>query len=191
MQRQVVGLCIKLLDAVHLLHAVSLEYLCIGDERIESDHIHTQRLALTTDELADVAVSMDRQRLAFQLAAGTRCELVAGHEDHHTERQFSHGVRILTRSIHHHDTFSRCGSQVHIVITGTRTNDDLEILGSFDHLGSHFIAADNQGVGIGNGCEQLGLVRIFLQKGYFVTGIRNDLLNSINSLLCERLLGCN
>ena len=189
MQRQIIGCGIELGNRVYLLHAVALEHGCIGNERIECDDVHAQSLALDADQTADIAVGVDRQRLALQLRTRTGSKAVAGHVDHHAQSQLGNGIRILTRSVHHDDTACRSRCKVDIIVTGTGTNDDFELLGGVDDLGRDLVAADDDRIGIGDSLQQLRLVRILLQQRERMTRALYDFANTVDSLLCEGLLG--
>ena len=188
MQRKKVGRSIQLFDRIRHFHAVGFEN--VGrDERVESAHLHAQRLAVTGHDAADVAVSLDSEPFAADLRSGAGGELIARHKNHHAHDQFGHGVRVLPRGIHHDNPFGGAGGQVDVVVTGTGANDDFQFLGGGDYFGRHFVAADNQPVGIFHGRQQIGLVRIFFQQGQFVTRPFNDFAYSVDRRFRKRLFG--
>ena len=191
MQREVVRVLIQFFDRIHFFHAVGLENGRIGDKRIVGDHVHAHRLALAAHQPAHVAVSMDTEGLALNLGTRAGREAVAGHENHHGERQFGHGVGVLARSVHHHD--AACGSrrEVHVVVTGTGTHHDLEVPRRFDDFGRHLVAADNQRIHVGHGREQFRFVGIFFEQGQFVSGAFDDLTDAVYGLLGKGLFRRN
>ena len=191
MQRQKVGRLVKLPDRSGALHAVGLEQCVVRHERIVGDDVHPHRLALAADELADVAVGMDAQRLALNLRSRAGRKTVARHEDHHRKGQFGHRIGVLPGGVHHHDPAGRSGFQVDVVVTGAGTHHDFEILRGGDHFGRHLVAANDQGVDIGHGGEQLRPIGVFFQQGQFVPRLFHNAANALHRLFSERLLGCN
>ena len=83
------------------------------------------------------------------------------------------------------------GSKVDIVVTGTGTNHNLQLLGGIEHLSIDLIRADDQCIGIFHSIKELCLLSIFLQKHQFITCCFNFCLNPIHSCCCERFLCCN
>ena len=132
---------------------------------------------------------MDRQRLALQLRTRTGSKAVAGHVDHHAQSQLGNGIRVLPGGVHHHDAALGGGRQVHVVVAGAGTHHDLQVLRGGDHLGGHLVAADDDRIGIGDSLQQLRLVSILLQQRERMTRALYDFANTVDSLLCEGLLG--
>ena len=83
------------------------------------------------------------------------------------------------------------GFQVDVVVTGAGTHHDFEILRGGDHFGRHLVAANDQGVDIGHGGEQLRTIGVFFQQGQFVPRLFHNAANALHRLFSERLLGCN
>ena len=156
-----------LLGERHLLHTAGCNPRRIRDEGVVGDDVHAQRLTLAPHEFAHIAVGVDAEGLALYLRTRTGRKAVARHEDHHGERQLGHGVGVLPRGIHHHDTARRGGREIHVVVTRTGTNHDLQVLSGIQYLSVHLIATDNHGIGILNRIQQLRLLCIFLQKSQF------------------------
>ena len=191
MQRKEVGNPVKLLDRSHFLHAVGLEDRPVGDERIVGDDIHAQRLALAAHQSADVAVGVDAEGFALEFRTRTRREAVARHEDHHGQRQFGHGIGVLTRGVHHHDAPRRSRRKVHVVVTRAGADHDLQVFRRGDDLGGHLVAADDQRVDVGHGFEQLALVGVFFEQRQFVSGVLDDLTDSVHGFFGEGFFRCN
>ena len=83
---------------------------------------------------------------------------------------------------------SSSGLKVDVVETGTGTHHDFQVLGSVEHLGVNLVGTDNQGIGIGHGCEQLRLVGIFLQQSQGVACTFHFLADALDSSCCEGFL---
>ena len=83
------------------------------------------------------------------------------------------------------------GGEVDVVVTGTSTNHDLQLLGGVEHLGVNLIRTDDQGVGFFHSLQELSLLSIFLEQHQLIAGCLNLCLNAIHSSCCERLLCCN
>ena len=191
MQRQEIGLPVQIFEGIHLLHTVGFEHRRIRDEGVVGDDVHAQRLTLAPHEFAHIAVGVDAEGLALYLRTRTGRKAVARHEDHHGERQLGHGVGVLPRGIHHHDTARRGGREIHVVVTRTGTNHDFEVLRRPDDFGRHLVAADNERIDIGHGGQQLGLVGIFFKQGQFIARVLDDPADAVDSLLGKRLFGRN
>ena len=54
--------------------------------------------------------------------------------------------------------------EVNVIVTGTGTNDNLQVLGCVHYLGVDFVRADNDGINVGNSCEQLCLISILFKQ---------------------------
>ena len=163
--------------------------LLVGEERVQGGDLHAEGLRLLADQPAHVAVGLDAQALALQLAAGGRGEVRAGHEDHQAEGEFRHGVGVLAGGVHHDDAGGRGRGKVHIVIARAGADDDLELRGGGDDLGRHLVGADDDGVDIGHGGDEVALLGIFLQFHDLMAGFRENLHDPFHRLRGERLLG--
>ena len=82
------------------------------------------------------------------------------------------------------------GGKVHIVVTGTGTYHNLELLGGIEYLGINHIATDDDGVDIGHGGKEIGLVAIFLQQYQLIAGCFNHFTDAIDRYLGKWLIGC-
>ena len=134
---------------------------------------------------------MDTQFLAFQLPTGCAVIEIAGSHDHHAESQFSHGVGVLSRCIHHADLVGSSGFQVHVVVSGTGTNDNLQLLGGIQDFGIHLVATDDDGIHVLHGIQQLRLVGIFLQENQLIAPVFfHYLTDTIHCYRSKRFLCC-
>ena len=85
-----------------------------------------------------------------------------------------------------------CGcAEIDVVVTGTGTNDDLQLLGGIEHLGIDLVGAYDEGVDILHGIEQLLLLGVFLEQCQLMACCFNLFANTFDGSCCERLLGCN
>ncbi len=82
------------------------------------------------------------------------------------------------------------GCQVDVVITGTGTHHNLQLLRRIKHLTVHLVRTDNHGVGILHGIQQLCLLRIFLQQHDFVACSLQFGLDTIDSGCCKWFFCC-
>ena len=188
MDGEIVGRGIELLHGVDGLGAAG-DDLLVGEERVQGGDLHAEGLRLLADQPAHVAVGLDAQALALQLAAGGRGEVRAGHEDHQAEGEFRHGVGVLAGGVHHDDLRGGGGGQVDIVVAGARADDDLELRGGGDDLGRHLVGTDDDGVDIGHGGDEVALLGVFLQLHDLMAGFGENLHNPLHRLGGERLLG--
>ncbi len=165
MLKRVGGLCPGLADLLR------------RDERIDGHHAHPQGLGLLADQTANVAESLDSELLALDLSACGRGELVAAHVDHHRDGELGDSVGVLPGSVHH-DHFMGCGSgQIHIVVAGSGTHNDLQILGGVKHFLGDFVGTDDEGVHISDSRDELRSVSIFLNRREFVSRCGDNLLD--------------
>ena len=104
---------------------------------------------------------MDTELLSLELAARGAIIKVAHGIYHQAKSELGHGIGVLAGGVHNTYAMSRCGGEVYIVVACTGTYHDLELLGGIEHLGIDHIAADNDGIGIGHGSQQVGLIAIF------------------------------
>ena len=82
------------------------------------------------------------------------------------------------------------GGEVDVVETGTCAHHNLQLLGGVEHLSVALVGADDEGVGIFHGLEQLGLLGVFLEQHELVAGCLYFLAYALYSCSCERLLCC-
>ena len=146
----------------------ALDDLLIGEEGIDGLDLHPECRSLAADEPADVAEGLDTQGLALDLGACGGGELGARHENHQRDGQFRDGVAVLSGGILHDDAMGRGGGKVHIVIAGACTHDDLEPFRGVQHLCGHLVGTDDHRIGIRDGSDQVGLLRIFLKGDEFM-----------------------
>ena len=164
--------------------------LPVREERVERGDRHAEGAGLRADQAADVAVSLDAEALPRELAARRGRELGPGHEDHHREGEFRHGVGILAGGIHHHDAAGRSGGEVDIVIAGAGTDDNPQLRRGGDHLRGHLVRADDHRLRIGRGGLEVRLLRIFFQPDHLVPGLRENPGNPLHRLRGKGLLRC-
>ncbi len=186
--RYIVAGGVELLYGTYRNHAVLLVHRFVGDERVVGVNLHAEAFAVAGNELTHIAVGVDTEAFAVDFGTGAGGKPVAGHEDHQTDGEFRNGVGVLAGSVHYDDLACRSGSEVHVVVSRTRTNDDLEVLGSLDHLGRNLVATDDDGIHIGNGFEKFALVGIFFEDDQFVTGFFHDLPDAVRRHFGKRLL---
>ena len=128
---------------------------------IVSIDVHAEALGDACHVAAYVAIGVDTEFLSLELAARGAIVEVAHGIYHHAKSQLGHGIGVLAGGVHHTYAMSRCGGEVYIVVACTGTHHDLELLGGIEHLGIDYIAADDDGIGIGHGSQQVGLIAIF------------------------------
>ena len=165
----------------HFLRAVSIVGIAF----------HAEAGSHASHITAHIAEGQDTQFLALQLGTCLAVEEVAHGKYQQTEHQLSHSIAVLARSVHHTYVMSGSCIQVHIVVTSTGTHHNLQLLGSIQHLIVHFVAADNQGIGILHGIQKLSLLGIFLQQGQFIACCLYLLADTFHSYGCERLFCSN
>ena len=83
------------------------------------------------------------------------------------------------------------GGQVEVVETGAGAHDDLQVLGGFHDGGRHFVGADDQGVGIGDGGDQFGFTGIFFEQGEGMSVLFGDLADAVHGGLRKGFLRSN
>ena len=160
-------------------------------ECIVGSYLHTEALGDASHVATHVTESQDTQLLALQLRACLAVVEITNGENQQTENQLGNGVGVLTRSILSHHVVSSSSSQVDIIITGTGANDDLEVLGSVEHLGISLVRTDNHRIHILHSIEKLSLLCIFFEQHQFVACSLYFFLNALDSSCCEWLFCCN
>ena len=86
---------------------------------------------------------------------------------------------------------SGSGLEVYVVVAGTSADDDLELLSSVEDLGIYDVATDDDGVDVGDSCEELGLSRILFEEDYFEASFGEDLLDTSYCGSSEGFFGGN
>ena len=82
-----------------------------------------------------------------------------------------------------------CG-EVDVVISGSGTNNYLQLLGGVEHFGIYLVGTDDECVGILHCVEKLLLLCIFLKQGEGVACSLDLCLYALDSCCCEWLLCC-
>ena len=171
------------------MHTGLLDDLC-GAVGIVGIDIHTKALGDAGHVAADVAEGEDAQLLAHELGAALAVvEITDGH-DEQTEDELGHGVGVLARRILGHHVVSRGGGEVDVVVAGTGADDDLQLLGSVEHLGVDLVRTDDHGISILDGVKQLSLLSIFLEQHELMAGCLHFCFDTIHSSGCKRFLCC-
>ena len=116
---------------------------------------------------------------------------VADGIDKHTHDQLGDGVAVLARSVHGNDATGSASLEVEVVVTGTGTHDDFQVLGVVNDLLGDLVGADDKSVGIGNGFIEVVHVGIFLEKSQFVAILLNHFADAVNSNLSKGFFGSN
>ena len=189
MYRNIVALRVELLYGTYRNDAVLLIHCLVGDEGVIGIYLHTEALAVAGNEFTHIAVGVDTEAFAVDFGSRTRSELVAGHEYHQTDGEFCNGVGVLPGRIHYDNLAGRSGCKVHVVISSTCTNNDFEVLGCFDYLCGNLVAADDDGIHVGNRLEEFALVGILFKYDQLVTGFFHYLPDAVRRNFGERLLG--
>ena len=162
----------------------------IGAIGIESRHFHSETLGDTGHIAANLTERMDTDCLVFKFRAGCTVVHIADSHHGHTEHEFRNGIGILTGGILYAYAMGGCRCEIHIVVTGTCTDNDFQILRRIKHLGIHNVTADDQTVGRGYCIKKLLLAAIFFKKGKFITGALHYFSYSVDSCGCKRFFCC-
>ena len=165
--------------------------LLVGEERVEGFHLHAEGLCLGSDETAHVAECLDAEGLALHLRTSSGSELRAGHENHHSDSKFGHGVRVLAGGVHHHHAVRGCRSQIHIVESSACADDDLELRGAIKHLRGYLVRADDDGVDIRHRLHEIRLLGILFQQDNLMPAFFEYFANPCHRCGGKGLLGCN
>ena len=167
---------------VHVLKRVGwfrsgLTDLLRRDERVDGHDAHSQSLGLLADQTADVAESLDADLPALDFSACGRGELVAAHIDHHRDGKLGDSVGVLSRSVHNDHVVRGRRGEVNVVVTGTGTDNDLQLFRCVKHFGCDFVGADDESVHISDGCDELRSVSVLLKSGELVPCSGDDFLD--------------
>ena len=160
-------------------------------ESVVSIHLHTEALSNASHIATYITEGEDTKLLAQEFGARLAVIEIANGIYQQTEYKFGNSIRVLARSILYDNTLLLGISTVYIVVAGTCTNYNLELLSSVEHLRSNLVRTDNHCVGIGYSIKKLLLVSIFLKKNKFVACSFNFCLNTIHGCCCKRLFGCH
>ena len=120
------------------LNAGSLNSLS-RTESIIGNNLHTKALGYASNVTTYITKSKNTQLLAHQFSTTGSIEKVTNTINQKTEHQLSNTVGILTRSIHCYDVVSSSSRQVNIVISGTGTNNNLQVLCCVQYLSVNLI----------------------------------------------------
>lgn len=84
--------------------------------------------------------------------------------DGHTEDELGYCIGVLARGVHDTYVVGRGCGQVDIVVAGSGTYYDFQVLGSVEHFGVDNVAAHDDAVDIFHGVEQFGLFAVFFEE---------------------------
>ena len=168
--------CVHMLKRIGWLRS-GLTDLLRRNERVDGHNTHSKSLGLLADQTADVAESLDADLLALDLGSRGRSELVAGHIDHHRDGKLGDSVGVLSRSVHNDHVVRGRRGEVNVVITGSGTDNDLQLFRCVKHFGCYFVGADDESVHVSDGCDELRSVGVFLKSGELVPCRCDNLLD--------------
>ena len=155
----------------HQLHA-ELGGAGGGDVGVVREDLGVEALQAGGHQGADTAQADDADLLLEEFDAGVLGALplavleggaglrdVAGEAQDVAHGEFGGGDDVGRRGVDHHDTGLGGGLDVHVVQADAGAGDDLQVLRGGDGLGVHLGGgADQDGVDVGDGREQLGTV---------------------------------
>ena len=189
MERNHVALLEELVLAVNSFHSGSLDYACRA-ESIIGIHLHAEAFGYASHVASHVAESQDTELLAEQLRASLAVIEAADSHHQQSEHQFCNGIGVLSGSVLGHHAMS-CGCcQVDVVISGTCTNHDFQLLCSIEHLAVYLVRADNHCIHVGHGSQKLCLLGVLLKQHKLVAGCLNFFSDTLDSSCCERFFCC-
>ena len=166
---------------------VRSDHCLIRAIRIVGIDVHTEALCDTRHVTTDVTERMNTQFLAFQFGAAGSIVQITNGIDHQTECQFSHSIAVLSRRVHCYYLVCGSGVKVDVIITGTGTNDNLQLLGGVQYSCIHDIRTDDECVSVSHSVQQLSFVRIFLKQREFITSCFYFFSNAIYCNFSKRL----
>ena len=162
-----------------------------GAEGVVGLDVHAESLGDAGHVAAYVAESEQTEGLALEFGARLAVVEVAHGIDEQAHHEFGHGVGVLARRVHGHHVVSRGGGQVDVVVTGTGAYDDFQLLGGGKDGLVHLVGADDEGVGVGHGVEQLLLFSVFLQECQLGAGLFHHFADAADGDGGEGFFGCN
>ena len=145
--RDEVGALVELVGRLDALDAEVAEALG-GDELVEADDLHVERLRAARDQLADPAEADHAERLAVELVAAVararplagdqgavRLRDVAGQRERQRQRVLGRGDGVRLRSVHDEDAALGRRDQVDVVHASAGAADDLQVGSLGDEVG--------------------------------------------------------
>ena len=168
--------CVHMLKRIGWLRS-GLTNLLRRNERVDGHNTHSQSLGLLADQTTHVAEGLDADLLALDLGSRGRSELVAGHIDHHRDGKLGDSVGVLSRSVHDDHVVRGRRGEVNVVITGSGTDNDLQLFRGVKHFGCDFVGTDDKSVHVSDGCDELRSVSVLLKSGELVPCSGDDFLD--------------
>ena len=160
-------------------------------ESVVSRNFHTEALCDASHIATYITKSENTKLLAQKFRTRLAVVEITNCINQQTEYKFGNSIRVLSRCILNDYTLLLGISTVYIVVSGTCTNYNLELLSSVEHLGSNLVRTDNHCIGINYSVEKLLLVSIFLKENKLVARSFNFCLNTIHGCCCKRFLCCH
>ncbi len=160
-----------------------------GEECVISINFHTEAFGDAGNIASNITESEDTKFLAHQLAAALSVVEIADAENEQTHNELSNGIAVLARGVHCDDATGGASLKVEVVESGASADNDLQLFGVVDDLFGDLVAADDESVGIGNGCVEVVHVGIFLEKSQSVAILLNHFADAVNGHFCERFFG--
>ena len=180
---------IKLVCTVYSLHSVGFDSF-FGAESIVGIDVHPESFGDTGNIASHISVGMDTQLFPLELCARGAVVHVAYSHHHQSESQFGYGVRVLSWRVHHAHVVCRGRFKVYVVVASTSAYHDFQLLGSLQYFCVDYVAADNQGIGIGHSLEEFGFFSIFFQQVQFVPSFFRYFADAVYRNFGKRLVCC-
>jgi len=150
---------------------------------------HTNPLSDASHVATRIPVGQETELLILELRTGGTIEAVADSEEKHSEDEFADSICILSRGIHHAYAVSGSGLEVYVVVAGTSTDDNLELLSSVEDFSVYNVATDDNRSYIGDSSEELCLRRVLFEEDYFEACFGENLLDTSDCGSSEWLFG--
>ena len=193
--RDEVGALVELVGRLDALDAEVAEALG-GDELVEADDLHVERLGAARDQLADPAEADHAERLAVELVAAVararplaaderamRLRHVAGQRQRQRQRVLGGGDRVRLRRVDDEDAALGRRDEVDVVDAGAGAADDLQVGGLADQVrGDLGRRADDQRVELADPVLERRLVPVESELDVEVLAQKLDAGSAIFSL---------
>ncbi|CAK0855739.1 unnamed protein product [Prorocentrum cordatum] len=172
-QRHVQRHVLVLEEVRHGVHRLGAHFLdgVLRDVGVVGVQDHAEACCQLPHRPGDGPVAVEGDAAADELEAAGAVVVVAGACQHHAEHQLGDGVRVLPWGVHRRDRLRLTGLQVDVIVPSAGPHDDFQLRGLLQDRGVHDVAADDHGVHVGHGGQELVLALVVLQLLHGVLGL--------------------
>mmetsp|Transcript_30118 Transcript_30118/g.36952 ORF Transcript_30118/g.36952 Transcript_30118/m.36952 type:complete len:242 (-) Transcript_30118:47-772(-) len=151
--------------------------------------LHTKTLCQLVHSTGHGTKAVEGDFTVHQFETAGAIVVVSSTRNHHTEDQLCHGICILSRCVHGGNALGLACFQVDVVVASTCADYDLQLARLVHNSLVHDVGANDHGIHICHGSQEILLALVVLQLLHGVVGRLENIFNLRHRARCEGLLG--